>query len=442
MNTRLLAPLSLAAVAVLGFAPSAAHAAQDAACGQPAVPAVYSSIDHPAVVTTVPEVTHVEWLWQRAVPTTEFEYSRTVSPAQGTWSWSRKVDVIERAWFKIVIDQPFVPAIPEVRHQETRVVKPAVTRTEFEYVQKSTGRLRWEEAGWNAEDDRDRDRDRDRDDKDDHDDKDDDRGRGWSRTGKTREVVLVAAVTELVWVIDQAAVPAVPEESHKEVTWVLDGADGPAGATATDTVRVASSLKETIDLADGEEPAGAGWVKGEYTQTAKAVTEEIWSGATAPDGYTATGNQRPGKHRSETTTATSTVAPAGDGWSKVDGSAVTVVDAAAYEIEEAAAWTEMVLVTPEVPATAPCVDEDTDEDTDDTDDTDDIEEVVDPGEEADHVEGISDDAPGEVLGATEDSGDAVLPATGAQVEPWLLALGAGSVLAGTGVLFGGRRRNA
>lgn len=419
MYTRLLAPLSLAAAAVIGFAPSAAHAAEEAACGQPAVPAVYSTVDHPAVVTTVPEVTHVEWLWQRAVPTTEFEYSRTVSPAQGTWSWSRQVDVIERAWFRVVIDQAFVPGVPEVGHEETRVITAAVTRNETEYRQQKTGRLTWEVEGWNAGEG----------------------GKGWEPTGNTRTVEVTPAVTETVWVVDRAAVPEVPEVSHKEVTWVVDGADGPAGAIATDDTRVASTSTETAELAEGDTPAGAGWVKGSFTQTAAATTEEIWAGATAPDGFTATGNERPGTPGSQTSAATSAAAPAGEGWSKVDGSAVTVLDAAAQVVEEAAGWTEIILVTPEVPATAPCAVDEDDADVD-GDIEEDIEEVVDPGEDADHVEGISADAPGEVLGASEESPDAVLPATGAQVEPWLLALGAGSVLAGAGVLFGGRRREA
>lgn len=420
MNTRLLAPLSIAAAAVLGFSPSAAHAAEDAACGQPAVPAVYSSVAHPAVVTTVPAVTHLEWLWQRAVPTTEFEYSRTVSPAQGTWSWSRKVDVIERAWFQVVVDQAFVPGVPEVGHEETRVITAAVTRNETEYRQQKTGRLTWEVEGWNAGEG----------------------GKGWEPTGNTRSVEVTPAVTETVWVVDKAAVPEVPEVLRKEVTWVAEGAEGPAGTTATDTIRVASSSTETVDLGEGEEPDGAGWVRGDYTQTAKEMTEEVWAGATAPDGFTATGNERPGTPGSETTAATSAAAPAGDGWSKVDGSAVTVLDAAAHEVEEVAAWTEIVLVTPEVPATAPCVVDETDDTDVDGDMEEDIEEVVDPGEDADQVEGISVDAPGEVLGASEERSDAALPATGAPVEPWVLALGVGSVLAGAGVLLGGRRRQA
>lgn len=419
MPVRLLAPLSLSVVAVIGFAPSAAHAAEDAACGQPAMPAVHAPVEHPAVVTTVPEVSHVEWLWQRAVPTTEFEYTRTVSPAQGTWSWSRLVEVIERAWFRIVIDQAPVPAVPEVGHQETRVVVPAVTVTEAEFRQQQTGRLRWEEAGWNAGAG----------------------GAGWSPTGATREVELVPAVTEDVWVVDQPAVPEVPEISHKEVTWVLDGVDGPAGATRTDTTRVADSSTETVELADGEEPVGAGWVKGDHTQTAKAVTEEIWSGATAPDGFVPTGSSRVGAPTLEQTSATSATAPAGDGWSVVDGSAVTVIDAAAHDVEEAAAWTELVLVTPAVDATEPCPESSDTDDVDGIEETDDVEEIVDDGSDLE-IDGLEDDVPGEVLGAVEARADGVLPATGAPVEPWLVALGAGSVLAGAGVLFGGRRRTA
>lgn len=420
MNKRLIAPLSLAAAAVLGFAPSAAHAAEDAACGQPAIPAVYAQVDHPAVVTTIGEVTHVEWLWQRSVPTTEFEFSRTVSPARGTWSWSRQVDALERAWVRTVIDRAFVPAVPEVGHHETQVVTPAVTRTEAEFVHQQSGRTRWEVAGWNA----------------------DEGGKGWSPTGATRDVEVTPAVTTTVWIVDQAAVPAVSELSHEETTWVADGAAGPAGFTSTSSTRVASTTTETAELADGDEPAGAGWVKGAFTQTAPAATEEIWA-ASAPDGYAPTGAERAGTPSVEKTDAASATAPAGDGWSQVDGSGVTVVDAAAQDVETAAAWTEMVLVSPEVPATADCVDEtdDPDETDEGIDDGEDIENVVDTGDDLGEVDGLGDEVPGEVLGLVEQS-DAVLPATGAVVEPWLLALGAGSVLAGVGVLSRGRHRKS
>ncbi|KRA38979.1 MULTISPECIES: LPXTG cell wall anchor domain-containing protein [unclassified Nocardioides] len=421
MNKRLIAPVSLAAAAVFGFAPlalaGAAHAADDVTCGQPAVPAVYSSVDHPAVVTTIGEVTHAEWLWQRAVPTTELEYTRTVTPAQGTWSWSRQVDAIERAWVQTVTDRAFVPAIPEVGHEETRVVEPAVTMTEAEFLQQQTGNRRWEEEGWNAGPG----------------------GKGWSPTGATRVIEVTPAVTVTEWIVDQAAVPAVPELSHDVTTWVPEGDAGPAGSSSTGDTRVASTSTQTTELADGDTPAGAGWVKGAFTQTAAATTEEVWASA-APDGFTATGAERPGTPSVEKTDVVSASAPAGDGWSQVDGSAVTVVDAAAHDVETAAAWTELVLVTPEIPATAACVD-DTD-DTDDGTDTDDVEEVVDTGDDLGEVDGLGDEVPGEVMGATDEQSAALLPATGAQVEPWVLALGAGSVLAGAGVLFRGRRRTS
>lgn len=419
MNKRLIAPVSVAAAAVFGFAPlalaGAAHAAADAGCGQPAVPAVYSSVDHPAVVTTIGEVTHNEWLWQRAVPTTEIEYTRTVTPAQGTWSWSRQVDAIERAWVQTVIDRAFVHAIPEIGHEETRIVEPAVTMIEAEFLQLQTGNRRWEEEGWNAGPG----------------------GKGWSPTGDTRVVEVTPAVTETAWIVDQAAVPAVSELSHDVTTWVAEGDAGPAGSSSTGDTRVASTSTQTAELADGDTPAGAGWVKGAFTQTAAAVTDEVWTGASAPDGYTPTGAERPGAPSVEKTDVVSASAPAGDGWSQVDGSAVSVVDAAAHDVETAAAWTELVLVTPEIPATAACVD-----DTDDTDDTDDVVDVVDVVDDLGEVDGLGDEVPGEVMGASDEQSAAVLPATGAQVEPWVLALGAGSVLAGVGVLFSGRRRTS
>ncbi|NHA01159.1 hypothetical protein G5V59_18375 [Nocardioides sp. W3-2-3] len=150
-------PAALATAAVVGLGPSA-HAADPATCGQPAVPAVYVAVEHPAVVTTVPAVTHQEWAWQRTVATSEAEHSRVVTPATGYWTWSRSVEVMEREFARTVVDRAAVPAVVE---------------TMWQYVQQQTGNLRWERAGWNAGDN----------------------GKGWSPTGLTRDDVVTPAVT-------------------------------------------------------------------------------------------------------------------------------------------------------------------------------------------------------------------------------------------------------
>ncbi|KRC53163.1 MULTISPECIES: LPXTG cell wall anchor domain-containing protein [unclassified Nocardioides] len=416
-----IAPVALAAAAVVGFGPSAG--AVEAACGQPGTPAVYDTVQHPAVVTAVPAVTHLEWRWERTVPTTEVEYSRVTAAAQGTWTWSRSVDVLEREYVRTVVDRAAAPAVDEQSHVETRVVVPAVVSVLWEYVQQQTGNTRWEVEGWNAGNG----------------------GKGWSPTGATQEVEVTPAQTEQVTVVDVPGVPAVTELSHVEHTWVQGGDAAPVGSTATGATRVAGSVLDDVELPDGETPAGDGWVRGEWTQTAAAQTEEIWllEGDLAPDGYDATGHTRAGTPAVGQTTETSATAPAGDGWAPVAGSETTVEDAAAYDREDEPAWTELVLVTPEVPATDDCPTEPTDgdgdpEDTDEPGDTD--EPAVEEPAEEDLLDGdvVVDQEEGEVLGVVESRTPAAdaLPATGAGAEPWMLGLGAASVLAGLGLVRG------
>lgn len=392
-----LAPVTLASAAVLGLGPSA-QAADPATCGQPAVPAVYDAVAHPAVTTAVPAVTHQEWAWQRTLATTEAEHSRVVAPATGRWTWTRSVDVVEREFARTVVDRAAVPA---------------VVVTLWEYVQLQNGNLRWERAGWNAGDN----------------------GKGWSPTGATRDDVVTPAVTEL---------------SHQETTWVQDGDASPAGASATGASRVAGSLLEERDLPDGATPAGAGWTRGAWTQTAAAVTEEIWlaDGVTAPAGYAATGATRAGTPVVEQPDGTAATPPAGAGWSPVAGTEVSVVDVAAYDRVDVPAWTEQVLVSPEVPATEPCDEEEPELPVE--------EPVVLPEEpEVDPVDGevggeeavvevvLGDE--GEVAGVAETRPAAapaadVLPASGSAADPWLVGLGAAAVVAGTGLVRGRRPR--
>lgn len=359
MNPRLLprlalVPASLAAAAVLGLGSPASAAEGTAAidavaCGTPGTPAVLGTVTHPAVVTSVPAVTHLEWQWRRDLPSTEVEHVRTV------------------------IDRAHVPGIPEKGHHETRVVTPAVVQTLWEYVQHQTGRTRWEPEGWNAGEN----------------------GKGWSPTGATQQVETSPAVTEQVWVVDHPAVPEVPELSHQETLWAPEG----------DSV---------------------------------------------PTGYVATGATRPGKPGSEQTSTTSASAPAGDGWEQVAGSEVTVVDVPAHEREDHPAWVEDIVLVPEVPAGEPCPEDDdtggegTDgEETDGSGAPDDG--VVDGEDDVDPTDGlITEDiddpsVEGEVAGVAQLPADAqaaadVLPATGSGAEPWLLALGAISLLAGAGLV--------
>lgn len=419
-----LAPVALATAAVIGFGPAASA---EAACGQPAVPAVHTTVEHPAVVTTVPALTHLEWRWERSVATTETEHARVVAPAQGVWTWTRTVDVLEREFVRTVVDRAFVPAVPETGHLDTRVVTPAVVETLFEFVQKATGKTRWEVEGWNAGAG----------------------GAGWSPTGTTDEVVVTPAVTEQVWVVDQAAVPEVPELTHQETTWVADGADAPAGASATGATRVAASVPESVELPDGATPPGSGWTRGAWTQTAAPVIDLVWvpEGATAPDGYDATGATRPGAPVHEESAGSSPAAPAGDGWAPVAGSETTVVDAAAYDRVDAPAWTEQVLVSPEVPATDDCPADPTGDGGGDGDGGEVGGEVggEDDGSDQPTDDGlldgdvVVDQTEGEVGGLVSTASGPVadaLPATGNGTEPWMLGLGVASVLAGLGLVRG------
>lgn len=418
-----LAPVALATAAVLGFGPATSAAAADAAtCGQPAVPAVHATVEHPAVVTAVPALTHPEWRWQRTVATTETEHGKVVTPARGTWTWSRTVDVVEREFVRTVVDRAHVPAVPEAGHLETRELAPAVVQTLWEYLQQKTGKTRWEVEGWNAGDN----------------------GKGWEWTGATDEVVVTPAVTEQVWVVDSPAGPEVTELSHQETAWVAEGASPPAGSSATGATRVGGSTPESVELPDGESPAGSGWTRGAWTQTAAAVTDLVWvpQGATAPDGYDATGATRAGAPVLEESGGTSPAAPAGGGWEQVAGSEVTVVDAAAYDRVDAEAWTEQVLVSTEVPATEDCPEEPTDDGDDDGEVGGEDDGLEEPADE-DLLDGdvVVDQTEGEVGGVvtTAAGGSAdVLPATGNGTEPWLLGLGAASLLAGAALVRGRR----
>jgi hypothetical protein len=417
-----LAPLAL--VAVVGIAPSASAApaptpapvipAPERPCGQPAVDPVYGTIQHPAVTETVPAVTREEWRWTRTVDVVERAYSRVVTAASGTVRWTRAVDVLERAFATTVIDRAYQAGTPEVGHHETRVVTPAVTQTLWEYRQQTSGKTRWEVEGWNAGDN----------------------GKGWSWTGRTEVREVTPAVTTQVWVVDHAAVPEVTERSHVETTWVLDGALPPAGATATGATRVASTSTDTRDLAPGVVPDGAGWVEGAYTETTPAVVDTIWvrDGDPVAAGYDPTGATRPGTPDVETTSDTSALPPAGDGWTPIADSRVVVEVVAARVVEISPAWVEDFIQVPGLPATPACAESEGSGGDDDpgTDPGTDPVVPAEGGDDGDVVGEVEVGPAGDVAPAvaTPAPADAVLPATGGPVDPWLLAVGFGSVVAG------------
>ncbi|WGX96439.1 hypothetical protein [Nocardioides sp. L-11A] len=349
MHSRHLTLGSLALMAVLGtgtglLAPVATAAAPGVpspsgdprGCGQPEVPAQWASVEHPAVTRTVDAVTRTEWRWQRAVGTLEREYARETVAAVLLVHWSRTVEGVEHEHAWTVIDRPARAGSPEEGHHETRVVAPAVVEEQAEYVQQQTGRTRWERAGWNAGEN----------------------GNGWSPTGRTRSVETTPAVTEDVWVVDRAAVPAEPEASHEETGWFATGTTPPAGAAPTGRTRAVPSATEESDLPVGEQPEGEGWVEGATAEISAAEEERVWlPDGTAPDpGFVATGATRTGTPRVESTAATSALPPAGGGWTVLPGSAVDVVAAAAGEVVVEPAWVEDFVLVPGQPATPPCAD--------------------------------------------------------------------------------------
>ncbi|TNM42018.1 hypothetical protein FHP29_08630 [Nocardioides albidus] len=304
-------------------------------CGQPEVPAQWGTIVHPAVTRTVEATTRTEWLWQRATATLEREYARESVAAVVLVHWSRTVEVTEREYARTVVDTPARPASPEEGHTETRVVTPAVTVVEVEYAQQHNGNTRWERAGWNGADN----------------------GNGWTATGRTRVSEVTPAETEEVWVVDRAAVPAQPEQSHVETAWVVDGTTPPAGSAPTGRTRVASSATEEQDLPAGESPAGSGWVESATSEISAAEYELAWlaDGTTPGAGFVATGRTRAGSPGLETSGATSSLPPAGDGWTQVPGSSVEVLVEVAHEVVETPAWVEDYIVVPGRPATPACV---------------------------------------------------------------------------------------
>jgi LPXTG-motif cell wall-anchored protein len=389
---------TLAVASAVTLASPSAYAADQASrgCGQPAVPAVYTSVSHDPVLRAVPAVTHDEWRWQRQVTSYEYEFARIVSAAYTESDWTRDVaGTTEYQWSHKVVDRDAVPGSPEQGHFETVVVTPAVTVTQFEYIQQQNGMTRWERDGWNGE----------------HAGVDD--GRGWLKTGNTREEVVTPAVTDQQWVVDQAATPAVDEVSHLEYTWAT-ASPGADWAGPLDSRTVGGGTESATTTGD-DVPAGSGWTLTE-THVVAAVVDTVWA-PDAPAGYDPTGAARVSDVSTEETDATSAVAPDGYGWTQVDGSHVVVVDQPeTFEIV-GEGWTEQVLVSPEVPATAPCAD-------------------APPAGGSTVVSGVHGGSASAPVGGAA----AVLPNTGNPVSPVLLTAGLGALLAGGVLVHVGRKR--
>ncbi|MCW2754592.1 MAG: hypothetical protein JWQ32_2003 [Marmoricola sp.] len=328
---------TLAVASAFTLSTPAAHAEGSAdTCGQSAVAPVYTTVVHDPIFRTVPATTHQEWRWQRDVPSTDFEYTKVITPARDETDWTRTVSgAVEYLFARTVTDQPAVPgtpAIPEVGHFNTVVITPAVTVLQDEYQHQVTGKLRWESPDWGAQNGN---------------------GDGWVKTGNTRELEITPAVTEQVWVIDVPGTPATPGSpavTHVETQWApsLPTGDGWTGPIDT---RTADPTTETVTT-DGPPPAGAGWTV-VATRHVDAVVDTVWA-SSAPDGYTATGAEHPGASTHEETDVTSAAAPAGDGWSAIDATLVTITDTPASQVLVTPGSVDQVLVTPGHPATAPC----------------------------------------------------------------------------------------
>lgn len=392
---------TLAVASAFTLASPSAHAAEpdDRPCGQPGIEAVYESVTVPPIYRTVPEVVHSEWLWEREVPTYEFEFSKQISPAVAEYDWTREVPgPTEYLFTRTVVDSPAIPgtpAVPEVGHFETVVITPAVLSTEVEYQHQRNGQLRWEDENWGAQNGE---------------------GKGWSKTGNTRFVEITPAVTIQTWIIDvpaQPAVPGTPEVSHVEELWAPASPGGDwTGPTAE---RPGAPTTENATT-DGEAPAGDGWTLVE-TRTTDAVVDTVWA-AVAPDGYAPTGASRDAGTSREETITPAAEAPAGDGWAKVDGSEVVVVDVPVHEELVTPGSVEQVLISPAIPATESCVAPPTDE-------------VATPG--GDEVAG-----PEAAQGAPASAAE-VLPNTGNDLPAWMAPAGFAVVIAGVGMIRYGRR---
>lgn len=401
MNSTRFLTGGLAAAAVASAitlsAPAANAATGERGCGLPAVPAVTQTIVTEDVFDLLPAVTHTEWLWGRDTDVLELEFLRVLSDARTETDWSRTVPGAPEFLFtQLVVDKAAVPEVapvPEKGHDEQYVITPAETQTLAEYEHENTGKLRWERDDWGAQNGQ---------------------GQGWKKTGNTKVEVLKEAVYGTRYVVDTPGIPgtpAVPAVTHTESLWATQDPGAPwagpfgqrAGATSTETATT-----------DGSEPAGAGWVAGD-TRTFPAVTEKGWA-EELPAGTTATGETRVARVVTEKTKETSAEAPDGEGWAKVDGSEVTITDVEAKKVLVTPGSITTVEISPELPATAPCVEP----------------PLVEPVETPE----VPQAAPAPTA---EVSPAAVLPNTGG-VPGWMIPAGLATMFAGAIVVRSSRRQ--
>jgi hypothetical protein len=391
---------TLAVASCVGLAAPAAYADAPARpCGQPAVPAVFATVVSEPVLRQVPAVTHDEWRWERHLTTLLREYSKVVTPADTTHTWTRtSPDVTEFEWSLKVVTQAARDAVAgtaEVGEWQDVDSAPTGTRVEYEYVQHQTGNTRWEAAGWNGVKD------------------DVDHGVGWAVTDHARQ-----------WVVTQGATQgsdAVPEISHLEYQWsaTSPGAEWTRTSAAPHVTPGATETKTTHGAAD----PGNGWTL-LHTDTVPAVVDTKWA-SEAPEGYTETGADPQEQESTDSTAGTSATAPQGDGWSKVTDSKVTVIDHEA-STELVGGGTQQVLVRPALSATDACP-------------------TAAPSTQ--HVAGpkasgptTSDAAATGKAAASAHATTTVLPATGNPVSPLLVTTGIGALLAGGALVRVGRRR--
>lgn len=400
----------LAAIAVASSMTLAGPAAADdgvaRACGLPAVPATYTTVFVEAVVREVPPVTHEEWMWERVVEIYEQEFTKVIVPATTETTWSRPT--FEHLWTRKVVDREAVaevPESPEVGHYEVRAIEPGDTLGLVEYVQKQTGMTRWERDDWNGEK------------------PDEDKGKGWVKTG----------IGE-VWVVDVPRVPGTPavtELSHTEERWATTSPG--AGWTGPHADR-ANGTESTTTMGDAT-PAGNGWVA-QGTTTVPAQTDTRWA-LTQPAGYDPTGRSRLSGQTTEQSNGHSAQAPAGDGWSRVDASAITVTDVEGYTETVTEGSSEQVELTPAIPASDPCV-------LVAGNATAPTGATAGPSTSDDDHQAIVAAAPmaASAAAAAPSAASTVLPATGSPVSAALTLGGLGALLAGGALVQVARRRQA
>lgn len=137
----------------------------------------------------------------------------------------------------------------------------------------------------------------------------------------------------------------------------------PCGAPAVDPVIQEVYHPETVVHVPAETHTEWSWARttttteAEFAPADPAAGENVWQDADqpAPDGYTATGATREVEH-TETAHGTMATSPEGDGWAKVEGSEVEIVDVEAHD-DTQPAWVEDVVVDPGSPAGEPCTDD-------------------------------------------------------------------------------------